>query len=649
MKRCFLLLSLLLFAALSLCVLTACSLSDLAENPYFAQSHPDGGGTTETPDGGAPHTHTWGSHQQDVTAHWQVCTICRAESEHVAHTPVTDLGTPASCGDDGRTDGSHCEVCAYVLIAQEVIPATGAHSSVPCDLVMPTFTKAGCYAGEQCEVCGTITGGDHILPAFEEACGSYAYRALADKENGENMQAFYTALYERCVQFHTDRNLDAVQNEEDEWIAITLSFAPYQLTAHEAFDVVHAIGADCPLFYWIGNTVSSSGDDLYVYTDVTYAGGVTRYTYNQAIYAGMVAMGHDAEKSNFEHIFYLHDALTDALTYAYKSDGVTPEDAVWAHNILGYFTYKTGVCETYAETCQLFLNYWGIENVLVTGTADGGGHAWNMVQMDNAAWYWFDLTWDDQPTAEFGKIYDYFCKTDDGFAISARTVDTALYPVPAAGTTPLTPDIPVYGDSLTVGAFTYTVVGYGEAELFYVTGSGAVTVPAYFVYEDCVFDVVSVGRVEGSMLKPVFENGIIAVSLPASVRNIRGGAFSVASLTSVSIDTENPYLFSEGNVAIYTHGTCVLISYLPTAPAEQLTLRDDTVGIARFAILNAYLTDIDLPVSLAYIETYAFWGVEDGVTIHYAGTTAEWAEITLAQNALPTTCTIVCEDGTIIP
>ncbi len=61
------------------------------------------------------------------------CTVCEVE---VSRTPVTDsasghnkddviTGTPASCLDDGLTDGAKCSVCGEVTVSQTTIPAPG--------------------------------------------------------------------------------------------------------------------------------------------------------------------------------------------------------------------------------------------------------------------------------------------------------------------------------------------------------------------------------------------------------------------------------------------------------------------------------------------------------------------------------------------
>lgn len=60
------------------------------------------------------------------------CTACgegKTAAEAIipanGHTTVTDAAEAATCTETGLTAGSHCDVCGTVLVAQEVIPATG--------------------------------------------------------------------------------------------------------------------------------------------------------------------------------------------------------------------------------------------------------------------------------------------------------------------------------------------------------------------------------------------------------------------------------------------------------------------------------------------------------------------------------------------
>ena len=65
----------------------------------------------------------------------------------------------------------------------------------------------------------------------------------------------------------------------------------------------------------------------------------------------------------------LHDKIITSIDYAYNSQG-DAEDALWAHNVLGVFEKRSGVCESYAKTFQLLLNFCGIDNIYVTGVSN---------------------------------------------------------------------------------------------------------------------------------------------------------------------------------------------------------------------------------------------------------------------------------------
>ena len=93
------------------------------------------------------------------------CSVCKVELSRETvtvkapgHTPVVDKAVASTCTATGLTEGSHCDVCNEVLVAQTVVPALGhSYDFVVTD---PTCTEGG-YTTYTCSVC------DHSYVADE--------------------------------------------------------------------------------------------------------------------------------------------------------------------------------------------------------------------------------------------------------------------------------------------------------------------------------------------------------------------------------------------------------------------------------------------------------------------------------------------------
>lgn len=110
----------------------------------------------------------------------------------------------------------------------------------------------------------------------------------------------------------------------------------------------------------------------------------------------------------YNKVLKIHDTLIGDIEYT--EDVNIPI----AHSIAGVMTSgRSAVCEGYAKVMQVMMNCYDIENIYVTGLGNGGGHAWNMVGMDDGKYYWLDATWDDQPYKQFQ--HDYFLVGDQNF------------------------------------------------------------------------------------------------------------------------------------------------------------------------------------------------------------------------------------------
>ncbi len=74
--------------------------------------------------------------------HWHEC-VCGARSNETAHEAVIDAAIPATCTDAGKTEGSHCDVCGYVITAQTETDALGHSYGSWTITIDPTQTAAG--------------------------------------------------------------------------------------------------------------------------------------------------------------------------------------------------------------------------------------------------------------------------------------------------------------------------------------------------------------------------------------------------------------------------------------------------------------------------------------------------------------------------
>lgn len=111
--------------------------------------------------------------------------------------------------------------------------------------------------------------------------------------------------------------------------------------------------------------------------------------------------------SEYEMELAIHDYIVKNCKYGYVE---TSKD--YAYRAYGALVQRTAVCNGYAEAMALLMTCVGIENQIITGTADGELHAWNQVCLDGN-WYQVDATWDD-PLPDRGTFagHGYFNVTD---------------------------------------------------------------------------------------------------------------------------------------------------------------------------------------------------------------------------------------------
>lgn len=123
-------------------------------------------GHTEEVIPGTPATCT-----EDGMTDGAVCSVCGEiirEQETInapGHTEVTVPGKEATCTEDGLTDGIVCSVCGETIREQETIDAHG-HTEKEVEGSDPTCTEDGKSAHTVCEVCGEALTEVETTPAL---------------------------------------------------------------------------------------------------------------------------------------------------------------------------------------------------------------------------------------------------------------------------------------------------------------------------------------------------------------------------------------------------------------------------------------------------------------------------------------------------
>ena len=98
--------------------------------------------------------------------------------EHPEESIVIDPAVEPTCTAAGKTEGSHCDICKKVLVAQHIIPALG--HDYEAVYTAPTCTKQG-YITHTCSRCGYSYADSYVAALGHQFEGKYCVRCGEEK------------------------------------------------------------------------------------------------------------------------------------------------------------------------------------------------------------------------------------------------------------------------------------------------------------------------------------------------------------------------------------------------------------------------------------------------------------------------------------
>ncbi len=269
---------------------------------------------------------------------------------------------------------------------------------------------------------------------FSLYSGDYAYLDFADMEDGQDRQELYNLIFDEYEKLWNSEEDLVTEDLDGLYLLADIDISAYDFTTDDLLEVYMSFKFDNPIFYCAPTSinVNSSRTILRLYVDEDYASASERTRLNELVLTKLdeYKMIYSNGSIQSEIIKDIHNKLVNSMEYEYDSAG-NPSVEAYAHNVIGALEKGNGVCESYAMTFQLVMNYIGYDSVVVTGMANTESHAWNLVNVDGN-YYYIDCTWDDTTGTS-----NYFLKGSYEFEIDHNNYtpqgsgETYLYELPA--------------------------------------------------------------------------------------------------------------------------------------------------------------------------------------------------------------------------
>ena len=125
--------------------------------------------------------------------------------KETGHNPITDYGKPATCKENGLTEGSHCNVCDTILVPQKVIPKLN-HSYTAQVTAVPSCTTRGSVT-YTCQSCGdsyveyqnALNHNFELSKTVDATCSTAGYKQYTCSRCNENYSELISMTKHKIV------------------------------------------------------------------------------------------------------------------------------------------------------------------------------------------------------------------------------------------------------------------------------------------------------------------------------------------------------------------------------------------------------------------------------------------------------------------
>lgn len=117
------------------------------------------------------------------------------------------------------------------------------------------------------------------------------------------------------------------------------------------------------------------------------------------------------DATDYEKVCGIYDYMCHNI--AYDHDNLEDDTYELKHSAYAALVNETAVCQGYALLFYRLALSLGVDARFIGGTGNGGGHAWNIVKLDNQ-YYNLDATW-DRSWYEAGLPYEWFLRSNENF------------------------------------------------------------------------------------------------------------------------------------------------------------------------------------------------------------------------------------------